>query len=438
MGQLKHSIDYAANPEKTEALVYEKQELDGLKDVMEYAANEEKTEKQFYVSGVNCNPAIAREQFITVKKQFGKEKGIIAYHAYQSFGAGEVTPQMAHQIGLDFAQKVWGDDYQILVATHLNTKCLHNHFVINSVSFKHGRRLRKKQWYELKESSDEICKGYGLASVEGKGKRLPYKMAVEERNGSYTRLNIAKEAVDDAISHSCNLRELTVRLKEKGYICQFRYDRKYWTIRQNDWERPIRLIRLGKEYSNEQIENRLSENWSKGDWNYIPSRSRGGYHLPTREDKIKKIGGLKGLYLHYCYKLGYLPKYQQSSKKVYYLYRDDLLKMKQISEEARFLVNNNISKDIELEQTRRKLELRKTEILNHRSFLRNQLRHKEKTEEKKTKLRTDITGLSEELKLIRKEIAMCERIADRSKGMAERMEQERMEREQERRKERIR
>ena len=88
---------------------------------LNYAADEDKTEKQFFVTGINCNADTARDQFVTVKKQFDKEDGIVAYHGYQSFAEGEVTPELAHKIGIEFAERVWGDDYQVVVTTHLNT-----------------------------------------------------------------------------------------------------------------------------------------------------------------------------------------------------------------------------------------------------------------------------------------------------------------------------
>lgn len=136
-GRLDAPIDYAMNPEKTENPVYSKRELDSLQDVMDYAANPEKTEKRFYVSGINCNPDTAREQFQTVKEQFAKEGGIIAYHGYQSFSEGETDPETAHKIGIEFAKRVWGDDYQVVVATHLNTKCLHKLFCKGKLHYIH-------------------------------------------------------------------------------------------------------------------------------------------------------------------------------------------------------------------------------------------------------------------------------------------------------------
>lgn len=101
-GRIKAVIDYAANPQKTEI---------SLQDVLEYAANGMKTEKGMYVSGLNCDPAVASTQFRLIKKQFNKQdsiNGIAGYHAYQSFAAGEVTPEQAHKIGREMAQRLWG------------------------------------------------------------------------------------------------------------------------------------------------------------------------------------------------------------------------------------------------------------------------------------------------------------------------------------------
>lgn len=133
-GWLGKVVIYVENPDKTEnPAFYEKQEMterqaQGLSDVIDYAVNSEKTQTadeaaevmQQFVSGVNCHPATAREEMIAVKKRFGKEDGTVAYHGYQSFAPGEATPEMAHEIGVKLAQQLWGDKYQVIVATHLD------------------------------------------------------------------------------------------------------------------------------------------------------------------------------------------------------------------------------------------------------------------------------------------------------------------------------
>lgn len=137
-------------------------ETQGLSDVIEYAVQQEKTEKaetddegaeimQRFVSGVNCTPMTARDEMIAVKKRFGKEGGVVAYHGYQSFAPGEATPEIAHEIGLRLAKKLWGEKYQVLVATHLDKENhLHNHFVLNTVSFVDGIKFYRseKDYYD--------------------------------------------------------------------------------------------------------------------------------------------------------------------------------------------------------------------------------------------------------------------------------------------------
>ena len=146
-GRLDRPINYVMNKDKTENPRFKEADLQALSDVIEYAANEDKTEMRMYVSTLNCNMLCARRQFQTVKKRFGKEGDIIAFHGYQSFAPGETTPEQAHEIGVKLAEELWGKDYQVIVATHLNTECLHNHFLINSVSFRNG-----KKYHDCKDS----------------------------------------------------------------------------------------------------------------------------------------------------------------------------------------------------------------------------------------------------------------------------------------------
>ena len=163
-GWIGKVINYAENPDKTkennEGQIAEDQSrsTQGLNDVITYAVNAEKIRRrqsesmemelvgeaeelmEQYVSGVNCAPTTAREEMIAVKKRFGKEDGIVAFHGYQSFAPGECSPAMAHEIGKKMAEELWGSQYQVLIATHLDkANHLHNHFVVNSVSSLTGK-----------------------------------------------------------------------------------------------------------------------------------------------------------------------------------------------------------------------------------------------------------------------------------------------------------
>ena len=102
---------------------------------MEFASDDYKTEKRLYVSGVNATPDTAKDKMQQTKLRYEKTDGIVAFHAIQSFKPGEITPELAHEIGKMLAKEMWGDRFEVVVATHLNKEHLHNHFVINSVSF---------------------------------------------------------------------------------------------------------------------------------------------------------------------------------------------------------------------------------------------------------------------------------------------------------------
>ena len=136
---LQRVLDYAANPQKT-ALAG-----DGLAQALHYAENDAKTrlsaegEQVLLVTGLHCRAGQAWADMRAVQRRFGKNGGTVALHAYQSFRPGEVTPRQCHDIGVELARRVWGSRFQVLVATHQNTNCLHNHFVINSVSYVDGK-----------------------------------------------------------------------------------------------------------------------------------------------------------------------------------------------------------------------------------------------------------------------------------------------------------
>ena len=157
-GSVGRVVRYAGNPDKTE----------GPARAIAYAADPSKTERMLYVTGVNCLPGTAAEEMNATKRQFGKTGGIVAFHGYQSFVPGEADPQTAHEIGVSLARELWGDRFEVLVATHLDRGHLHNHFVINSVSFADGGRFHRDNrcYREMREASDRLCRERGLSVVE--------------------------------------------------------------------------------------------------------------------------------------------------------------------------------------------------------------------------------------------------------------------------------
>lgn len=169
-GWLGKVVVYVENPDKTTNPKFftdkDMAEQDGqeLSDVIRYAVNSRKTQKadnedcavvHRFVSGINCSPSTARDEMLAVKKRFGKESGTVAYHGYQSFAPGEATPEMAHEIGMKLAARLWGDRYQVIVVTHLDKENhLHNHFVLNTVSFVDGIKYHrtKKDYHDAEQN----------------------------------------------------------------------------------------------------------------------------------------------------------------------------------------------------------------------------------------------------------------------------------------------
>lgn len=452
-GRLKAVILYAANPEKTEAWTGKeapgaqngeeagaREGAQELSDVIAYAVRAEKTRKKSggetgdrersgeiagegeglrerYVSGVNCAPATAWDEMTAVKKRYGKEDGIVAFHGYQSFAPGECTPGMAHEIGVKLADELWGSRFQVVVTTHLDkAHHLHNHFVVNAVSFLDGKRYhRTKQDYrDMQRTSDRLCRAYALSVIEHpEGKKKPYALYQAEKSGRPTRENVARQAVDEAIRGSFTRRDFERRMLQMGYQVTLSPNRKYGTILGKGWQRPKRLYRLGDDYTNERILARIREN------SYSVRFSR--FAGPKKEVRVKakgslknagKIGGLRGLYLHYCYRLGILPRGRKRSPAgVSPLLRDDLLQAEAILRETKLLCRHRIDTAEQLFLYRDALETQKRELAAERKGLYAQNRRGGGAKEVAGARLSEITG---RMKEIRTDLRSCEGILARS------------------------
>ncbi len=166
---LSKVIRYVENPEKTtEETRDEQAALHSIDGVVQYAANDLKTERREYVTCIGCDETRAAEQFMMTKRRLGKTKGRLCFHGYQSFKPGEVDAQTAHEIGKELVKRMWGEDFEVVIATHCNTGCYHNHYVINSVSRVDGHHFHNspEDYRRLREISDQICRERGLSVIE--------------------------------------------------------------------------------------------------------------------------------------------------------------------------------------------------------------------------------------------------------------------------------
>ena len=422
-GNPGNPLSYIGNPEKTRNRDFSEADRQALADIIAYAADEKKTEKQYFTTGINCDVENAREQFNITKLSFNKTGGIVCGHCMQSFDGYEVTPEEAHEIGVQMSKELWGDRFQIVVATHLNTNNVHNHIVFNSVSFVDGKRFHfcTEETMRIRAVSDRICRERNLSVIEHpEGKRVPYSLYKMEKAGMPTRYNVARQALDEAISVSANMEEFKSELKKRGYLYQFNPRRKYWTVTPPGWTKAIRTDRLGDQYTREMIQQRVFSNDIGVRMQRMRNecRSTNHYDLKRRIDKIMGRSGLEKLYLRYCYELGYLPKYRQNPVRLHAVLKEELLKCDLYSEEAKLLARYNVITEEDLEKRMKSLTKQYSDISARRDELRQKLRRKMPVEEG-AQSREQIRKLTAELKDTRKELKLCRDIRERS-GQIER------------------
>lgn len=214
-GRLKDLIDYVENPEKTAAKT---SELQGLYNVFSYVQRPEATQEGEYVTALNCLKETVLRQMILTKKRYGKTGGYIAWHGYQSFKPEEVTPQLAHEIGVKLAKEMWGDRFEIIVSTHLDKEHIHCHFCFNSVSFRDGGKYNysKAERKRMMEISDRLCREYGLSVIEKPRKAPSRPVWLDEKSGKPTRYNVYRVDVREAMDFSRTPYYMEDYLRRKG------------------------------------------------------------------------------------------------------------------------------------------------------------------------------------------------------------------------------
>lgn len=231
--RLDRVIDYATNPQKTENLDFSSPDFQGLHNVLTYTQQDAKTEKQIYVSGVNCDHVTACQQMNRTKLQFQKTDGILAFHGYQAFAPREATPETAHAVGIKLAQELWGDRFEVVVSTHLDKEHLHNHFVLNSVSFMDGKRYydNNTTYALMRKTSDRLCREYSLSVIENpkRGKSKHYAEWKADQENKPTWRSLIREDVDKAVAASMTFTQFIVALRNQSY--EVKTGVKYMAVR---------------------------------------------------------------------------------------------------------------------------------------------------------------------------------------------------------------
>lgn len=338
-GRVGALIDYAINPDKTD--LNKSKEFQSLHDVIDYAADDYKTERSLFVSGVNTTPDTAKAKMMQTKLQFNKMTGNAALHALQSFKPGEVTPELAHTIGIKLAEELWGDRFEIVVATHLNKSHIHNHFVVNSVSFVDGRKFydSEAEYRRIRAASDRLCEEYNLSVIKNPKERgKHYAEWRAEKNGFPTLRGQIKEELDEIIKCSYTYKDFIGTLKKRGYELKSGTNIKYPSVKPAYSERFVRLKSLGKDYTIEAIQNRIV--MARNGIKQLDTPIK-DYNAWSKKYEPKKLTGFKALYFHYLYLFGKVRK-KETPQRVSFFMREELLKLDRYQKQFKFLYDNDI------------------------------------------------------------------------------------------------
>jgi hypothetical protein len=425
--RLDHVVDYIANTEKTENPNY-----GDLHDVLGYAGDDSKTEQKHFVSGINCHPSTAYEVMGKALQMSSKKLRVLAYHGYQSFAEGEVTAETAHEIGVRLARELWGDKFQVLVATHLNTEHYHNHFVLCSTSYLDGSRFHSctASRLAMQRASDRLCHEYELSVIENpkKGRTKNYGEIKAERECRPTWRGLLKADIDEAISQSMTENQLVINLKRRGYEVKLGKD---ISVRPPGKERFFRLERnFGADYSRQGIMRQMRNQGRPKFPEAEPKKTVRTAKVKGNLKTAKKLTGFRALYFHYLYLLGKLPKNRpRPPNKVHFLYREDLLKIDRISNEITLLCRNKIDTVEQLSSFKEGLTEEIKSLTNQRQGLRNSIR-RPKDEATVAEVKGQISLLSIRVGELRKEVVLCDDIAARSQEIKEKMAKVRQEQNQ--------
>lgn len=409
---LHHSVDYAINEEKT-----------SLDNIIDYAANPTKTEQRLFESTINCSSVDnAYSEMIATKKKYGKTDKVLAYHYIQSFKPGEVTPELAHKIGVEFANECFGDRFEVVIGTHLDRSHLHNHIIVNSVSFADGGKFRStpESYYNIiRKTSDKLCRENELSVIENpqrKGMHYAEWKALTE--GKPTIRGQMRIELDEIISLSKTMIHFFELLRKNGY--QIRSgNRKYTAVKPPYAERYIRLKSLGDEYTDEGINERIKA--ARNGIKMTPPsllmkryKFKGSFKNLSR----KKLTGFMALYFKYLYLFKKIRK-RQTPKMTSAFLRAEITKLGRYQKQFHFICEHNIESPEQLMNIQSECEDKIKALMSAREPL---YKERKKSDEQ-GEISERISKINAELKMCRQTVKMCKSISEDAQHIEEKYNQ---------------
>ena len=392
--RLDRSIEYVKDKEKTT------QKADSLEAAIDYAMNRTKTEQAVFEDTIGCTNENAYADMVATKKRFHKMGGVEGYHLVQSFAEGEVTPELAHLIGQELADRLLKGQYEVVITTHLNTRHYHNHIVWNSVSMADGRKYHsnaKSYYTEIRKISDELCRKYGLSIIESNQKKsIPYVQWKAEQEGKPTWRMAIRLDIRESVQESYSWLQFLKEMEKRGYT--WKLNRKYISLKAPGMERYIRLRSLGKGYGEAEIREKI-----------LRPKIQRVYGNTQMQSPRRKLTGLQRLYYSYLYQMGVFLK---KPKRIPYAVRSDIRRLEKRISQMEFLQKEEITTREELAAYRKPLEEQVLSLMKER---------RELYRKKLGGMR--IQEINGELKELRKRIRLSQQIEKQSLEMEERLRQ---------------
>lgn len=394
-----------------------------LQAVINYGKNGDKTDNGVLVSSVNCSISTCYEEMALTKKFFHKEDKTLGYHIIQSFKGNEVSPKIANQIGKELAEELWGDKYQVVICTHINKENVHNHLILNSVSFIDGKKYHNSnsEIAFMKEASDNLCIKYRLSLVNTP--RAEKEKAFRQNHIDYFNRRDEKTQkiitdIDEAIKTARRYSDFKLTLKAKGYE-KIKDTGKYLSLKTPYYSRNVRIDRVfGERYSVQGIKERIY--YKEKEKIPVANLNKKYYRKVYTGQKINRFllknSSFYRLYVNYLYFFGKLPAKNQYKELTPEYYKQKR-KNNMIFEEINFLARNSFKSIKEVENCKDNLENKLPELKGKRELLWR--KHKTADENDKTNILKEINALTDKIDTIQAHKNACNRIIARYEEIKE-------------------
>ena len=403
-GRLDHCVNYVLNPDKTD-----------LGRVLEYIGNDDKTitpdGRAILETAINCQLETAYQEMQATKRRWSKKGGVLGYHLIHSYAPGEVTPEQAHALGVEFARQLLGDRYEAVISTHLDHDHLHNHILFNSVSCIDGKKYRdnfKAYFGDIRGTSNEVSRRHGLSVIEPEGKGKSYAEWDAHKKGKATIRDLIREDIDAIIDQSFTYATFLSALRKSGYEVKSGPNVKHTAVKPPGGSRFIRLDSMGENYTEDAIKRRLSEVRSAPApilEQTIPIPRRKYYSRQGRVYKWKrKPRGFRALYVYYLYSLGYR-KPGQKRKYIPIAVRKEVTKLHRYQAQYQLLQEYRIDTDDQLSMLRSAFQSDIDALTERRKCLYKQQRSGGDVSEQ-------IDAINAELRQLRRKLKTCTQIQE--------------------------